>query len=238
MVARLFALSLMFFTDSVLRYILYFYSNPSYPYWFLLRYYLLYIVSFICILIIMIKKKKWLCLLFIDTETTWLSSTDQILQFAAIYGVFDGKKFHEKTRINQYMNITTKINFFAQRVHGISKSMVANYWYIDSYIDTFLEYINKSDHIVGHNISFDIRMLQQDCERIERPYDRDTIKTFCTMRDIGHISDLPKKRPRLGLLYTHLFGRAFDNAHDAMADIEATKDCFIELAKRGEISLH
>lgn len=135
------------------------------------------------------------------------------------------------------MNITTQINFFAQRVHGISKSMVAKYEYIDSYIDHFLEYIDKSDHIIGHNISFDIRMLQQDCARIEKLYDWEAITTFCTMKDIGHVPDLPKKRPRLWLLYTHLFDKEFANAHDAMADIEATKDCFLELAKRGHINL-
>ena len=186
---------------------------------------------------LMLKKKKLLSLIFIDTETTWLSCTDQILQFAAIYGTFDGKNFYEKTRINQYINITTKINFFAQRVHGISKSMVEEYWYIDTYIDDFLKYITKSDHIIGHNISFDIRMLQQDCTRIEKHYDWDTLQTFCTMKDINHVSDLPKKRPRLGLLYAHLFGKAFDHAHDAMADIEATKDCFMELVKRGDVYL-
>ena len=186
---------------------------------------------------LMPKKKKLLSLMFIDTETTWLSCTDQILQFAAIYGTFDGKNFHEKTRINQYINITTKINFFAQRVHGISKSMVQKYWYIDMYIDGFLKYITTSDHIIGHNISFDIRMLQQDCTRIEKYYDWDTLQTFCTMKDINHVADLPKKRPRLGLLYTHLFGKTFDHAHDAMADIEATKDCFMELVKRGDVCL-
>jgi len=115
--------------------------------------------------------------------------------------------------------------------------MVAEYWYIDHYIDTFLDYIDKSDHIIGHNISFDIRMLRQDCERIGKPCSLDTISTFCTMKDISHVPDLPKKRPRLWLLYTHLFGKEFDHAHDAMADIEATKDCFMELAKRGEITL-
>ena len=114
--------------------------------------------------------------------------------------------------------------------------MVAEYKYIDGYIDYFLEYIEKSDHIVGHNISFDLRMLQQDCERIGKQYDRSWVKTFCTLRDINHIADLPKKNPKLGILYSHLFGKDFDNAHDAMADIEATKDCFVELAKRGDIN--
>jgi DNA polymerase III epsilon subunit-like protein len=175
--------------------------------------------------------------LFIDTETTGLSCTDQILQFAAIYGTFDGKDFHEEARINQYINITTKINYFAQRVHGISKAMVEAYDYMDGYIDTFLEYVESADYLVGHNISFDVRMLRQDCENIGKEYNWDRIKTFCTMKDTAHIKELPKKRPRLGLLYTYLFDKEFDNAHDALADIQATKDCFIELAKRGHISL-
>lgn len=183
-------------------------------------------------------KKKWHWLLFIDTETTGLSSTDQILQFAGIYWRFDGKKFHEEIRINQYINITTKINFFAQRVHGISKNMVSQYWYIDSYIDTFLEYICKSDYIVGHNIAFDIRMLKQDCERIGRECDWDSIKTFCTMKDTWHLTGPTlKKRPKLWLLYSHLFWKEIENAHDAMADIQATKDCFVELSRRWDLCL-
>ncbi len=183
-------------------------------------------------------KKKWHWLLFIDTETTWLSSTDQILQFAAIYGTFDWTTFQEKARINQYINITTKINFFAQRVHGIKKSMLEQYEYIDSYIDTFLKHIKKSDYIIGHNISFDIRMLRQECERIGKHHDRESIQTFCTMKDINYVQELGcKKRPRLSLLYTHLFEKEFENAHDAMSDIQATKDCFLELSKRGKICL-
>jgi DNA polymerase III epsilon subunit-like protein len=160
------------------------------------------------------------------------------LQFAAIYGFFDGKKFHEEVRINQYINITTTINFFAQRVHGISKSMVAQYEYIDGYIDHFLGYVEKSDYVVGHNISFDMRMLMQDCTRIGKQYDRERIKTFCTMKDTSHLTGLKdKKRPKLKHLYCHLFGKEFECAHDAMADIEATKDCFVELAKRGDLGL-
>jgi len=177
-------------------------------------------------------------LMFIDTETTWLWTTDQILQFAAIFGRFDGKKFHEEARINQYINVTTKINFFAQRVHGISKSMLEPYNYIDSYIDNFIDYIKKSHCVVGHNIGFDIRMLRQDCERIGKCCDWENIKTFCTMKDTSHLTGLKdKKRPKLKHLYLHLFGKEFDHAHDAMADIEATKHCFVELVKRWKLEL-
>jgi DNA polymerase III epsilon subunit-like protein len=56
------------------------------------------------------------------------------------------------------------------------------------------------------------------------------------MQNTGHLFNLPgRKKPKLRMLYEHLFGENFAHAHDAMADIEATKDCFVELAKRGEI---
>lgn len=184
------------------------------------------------------KKKKRIWLLFIDTETTGLSYSDQIIQFAAIYGIFDWKNFQEEIRINQYINITKEINPFAQRVHKISKSMVEKYDYIDWYIDTFMEYVEKSDCVIWHNISFDMRMLRQDCERIWREHNLESVRTFCTMKDTCDCESLTcKKRPKLRILYNELFGRNFENAHDAMADIEATKDCFLELMNRGEICL-
>ena len=43
------------------------------------------------------------------------------------------------------------------------------------------------------------------------------------------------KYPKLTELYTKLFGHAFSGAHDAMADIKATKECFFELKRRGII---
>ena len=39
--------------------------------------------------------------------------------------------------------------------------------------------------------------------------------------------------PRLEELYRKLFGRNFAGAHDAMSDIQATKECFFELKRRG-----
>ncbi len=43
------------------------------------------------------------------------------------------------------------------------------------------------------------------------------------------------KPPKLQELYQKLFGTTFDNAHDAMADVKATKKCFFELIRRGAI---
>lgn len=177
-------------------------------------------------------------LFFFDTETTWLNSNDQVLQFWGIFWTFDWENFHEERRISQFINVTKEISPDAERVHGISKDKVKNFWYIEDYIDEILLYIKKADYIIWHNLDFDIKMLKQECNRIWQDFARDNIKSFCTMKETIDILNLPgKKRPKLSELYYYLFNKCFNNAHDAMADIEATKDCFIELVKRNRISI-
>ena len=41
------------------------------------------------------------------------------------------------------------------------------------------------------------------------------------------------KWPKLEELYRKLFGYTFDGAHDALADVEATRKCYFELKKKG-----
>jgi hypothetical protein len=45
------------------------------------------------------------------------------------------------------------------------------------------------------------------------------------------------KRPKLWELHKKLFDKYFVWAHDAMTDVEATLNCFIELVKIWEIQL-
>ncbi len=180
-------------------------------------------------------------LFFFDTETTWLDSDDQILQFWAIYWSFDGKEFHEEHRMNQYINVKKKSRPEAEKVHGISKKTVEKFWFLKDYIDEFLEYIDKSDYIIWHNLDFDVKMLEQECDRIGKGIDWWRKTLFCTMKsttDIVRISDSKwwYKRPKLQELHKHLFWKYFEDAHDAMADIEATKNCFVELIKSGEVA--
>ena len=65
------------------------------------------------------------------------------------------------------------------------------------------------------------------------------LPSFCTMKDkkivkfcgLKNKANKPKW-PKLIELYEILFKKQFDNAHDAYADISATRDCFFELVKR------
>jgi hypothetical protein len=77
---------------------------------------------------------------FFDTETTWLTCDDQILQFGWIYWSFDNKNFYEEKRINQYINVTKNINPKAEAVHGINKNILKFFWYINDYIDQIIWY--------------------------------------------------------------------------------------------------
>jgi DNA polymerase III epsilon subunit-like protein len=49
--------------------------------------------------------------------------------------------------------------------------------------------------------------------------------------------NLGGKYPKLKELHQFLFGEDFSNAHDAMADIEATKRCFLKLYQEDKIYL-
>ena len=64
----------------------------------------------------------------------------------------------------------------------------------------------------------------------------DSKKTFCTMDETKEAMWV-EKRMKLWEMYKQLFWKEFDNAHDAMADIRATKDCFLELYHKKLINL-
>lgn len=67
-----------------------------------------------------------------------------------------------------------------------------------------------------------------DCARI------DTMKSSVNLCCIPGYNG-QYKYPKLQELYRYLFGKEFGNAHNSMADIRATLECFLELKKRGVI---
>lgn len=67
--------------------------------------------------------------------------------------------------------------------------------------------------------------------------------SVCTMERTTNWCAIPNpnsyyggyKYPKLQELYAKLFGENFTDAHDALADIRATKKCYFELIERGII---
>jgi DNA polymerase III epsilon subunit-like protein len=90
----------------------------------------------------------------------------------------------------------------------------------------------------GHNVEFDLFMLKGECLRmlVELP----NRTSFCTMKKSTDIVQLPGpygfKYPRLQEAYKFAFGKEFDSAHSAMADVQACKELYLWLQTRPPMS--
>jgi len=111
-------------------------------------------------------------------------------------------------------------------------------------LEEFATDLSLAEQVVGHNIDFDQHIVGAELYRLKMDYDAFMNKpSICTMRASMDFCAIPNpnsyfggyKWPSLQELYLKLFNRSFDEAHDALADITATKDCFFELKKVGII---
>lgn len=106
--------------------------------------------------------------------------------------------------------------------------------------------------LVGHNVTFDIKMVTCEFHRINKILELfqtqreiellEKNKTVCTMQASTNYCKLPSKKfgkykyANLTELHTALFGKGFDGAHSASADVDACARSFFELKRLGIIS--
>lgn len=179
---------------------------------------------------------------FIDKKTTDLSKQPYIVQFAGIYGELKDDIFTELKRVNQLIKPKIPIPYGSSQVHHIYDIDVKNAPNIESCIDEFIDLINRSDAIIGHNIEYDEDMIKLELKRLSREYDYHPKQVICTMKNTVDFCALPWnwerfKYPKLWELYKTLFWEYFVGAHDAIVDVEATLKAFLELHKKKVILL-
>ena len=195
--------------------------------------------------------------LFFDTETTGLinkkpildPNQSRLLQLGAILTSPEGDII---TTINTLVQIgSATINPYAFAAHGIT-SEKANSEGVSAKqaFEKFHELCDSAECLIAHNHNFDFNIIKLTAKQIteyyEDPSDPDImlseiedIPFYCTMVQATEFCALPKKKgsgfkyPKLMELYTILFEREFSGAHDAMADVTATMECFFELKRRG-----
>jgi DNA polymerase III subunit epsilon len=113
---------------------------------------------------------------------------------------------------------------------------------IEEALELFYQDKLQADTLVAHNLNFDHRIVWAEFIRAGRE-PRSGMNKICTMTKTTGLCRIPAKNgrgfkwPQLKELYSFLFGNDFEGAHDAGADIAATKDCFFELLKRGVVTL-
>ena len=150
----------------------------------------------------------------IDLETTGLSPhRHKITEIAAVKVLGDDIIDEFQTLVNP----ETSIPRFITKLTGITDEMVCDKPTIQEVLPSLKEFIGDC-LIVGHNISFDYKFLQENFWRHENFLL--TNDTLCTMKLARRIhSELPSKK--LGKICEH-YGLVNEQAHRAMSDVKAT----------------
>ena len=125
----------------------------------------------------------------------------------------------------------------AAAIHGISTARALSEGEdLRSVINEFCADVRACGCVVGHNVDFDIKVTQAECCRLGevQPFTRKVVRD--TMKESTDYCNIPgkfgPKWPRLDELHRKLFGCGFEDAHNSLADIEATCKCFWELVRR------
>jgi len=148
-----------------------------------------------------------------------------------------------------------KLDGDSEKIHGITNIMCENHGIsiLNALVD-FNNIYNDVDIIVGHNIDFDINMLQAEWYRIisqsttnyeiRQEYDRfcqlrRNKKQYCTLKEnvkMCNIQAISKKTgkpyvkwPTLDELHQHLFKSSAQNLHNAIIDVMVCLRCFYKI---------
>lgn len=188
--------------------------------------------------------------LFFDTETTglpdWRAPSDApqqpyIVQVAAMLNNEERKPMRRILSLIKPDGwiITDELT----KIHGITTEMCeAEGRPLSGVLRELLDMMAEADVIVGHNVSFDMRMVRIATKRarIEVP----EYQTFCTMKKSADIVNMAPtfnmvaagldkpKPPKLTEAYQHFFNETFE-AHNAMYDMEACARIYYHLKDQG-----
>jgi len=182
--------------------------------------------------------------LFFDTETSDLvrfrePSDDprqpHLLQLACILAEEDGTEVETfSALVKPYPGCI--IGEEAFKAHGITIRKATEEGMDGGEVaDRFFDMVFRAERVIGHNVTFDIRMMRIHAAKARgfkwdcpAPY-------FCTMRSASPIIKLPPtpkmiaagfskyKPPNLGECVQFFFGETLDGAHDALVDVRACK---------------
>ena len=204
-------------------------------------------------------------ILVFDTETTGLPKANNIsiyqknqwphiVQISYIFydlsnNIFDYKDHYVKIKPNVVITEESynihKISYEYLKQHGKD---------IKEVLKEFNEYLFNSDIVVGHNLSFDKRMVFVECLRnkVDQNFtqfiDNEKIckAEYCTMRNGTKLCNIIKlnknnktyiKIPSLIELYSILFPTSIvpSNLHNSLIDILCTCRCYIKMAHNIDI---
>ncbi|MBM3311453.1 MAG: 3'-5' exonuclease [Candidatus Aminicenantes bacterium] len=193
-------------------------------------------------------------LAFIDCETTGLPATrhfsaedvsgwPRLVQLA--WAIFDNRGRPLENRCHIIRPKGFRIPRDATLIHGISHAQALRSGDdLERVLTDLLQAIAQpGTMLVAHNLAFDLGVIGGELVRTGLPVSLFDLPGICTMKETTDLCRLPRpwgggfKWPTLEELHAHLFGGSYDRPHDAGRDVEACAKCFLELVKRGWVSL-
>ena len=188
--------------------------------------------------------------LVFDTETnglpgnyhlpaTYLENWPRIVQLS--WGIYDDQGNEQEIHNYIIKPDGFKVTEESSKIHGITHKMAHQEGHPIRYVlKQFRKSLLKVSYIVAHNLNFDIHVLGAECLRYHvRLSYRTIVREICTMKETTDYCQLHNtsgysdyKWPRLEELYQKLFGRMFDNAHNALYDVRACAQCLCECIRQ------
>ncbi len=126
----------------------------------------------------------------------------------------------------------------AARIHGITTELALQAGDPIGYVlEQFQEAADNCQRVIAHNVEFDVPVLGAEFLRRGLRDPLAGLPATCTMKQMADFCKLPGtfgfKWPRLDELHFKLFGRGFDGAHSAEADVVACAHCYQEARRLG-----
>jgi len=193
-------------------------------------------------------------IIIFDTETTGLpegknpsiyetNKWPYIIQLA--YIVYDSDTNEVVTIEDDYINILSEVHIDpnSEKIHKINREMLNSGIPITDALEKFNKYANMCDVYVGHNVSFDKRMVI--VEGIRNNIRMNVSNTYCTMKNSVNLCNIEVtnkneqkylKYPKLSELYNKLFQKEPRNTHNALIDILICMRCFCKMELNIDIS--
>lgn len=164
-----------------------------------------------------INLKRDLC--FFDLESTGLNVVrDRIVQIAIIKYRADGK---EPEELSMLINPGIPISEEAMNVHGITPKLLSNKPTFQQVAQKIHDFIGNAD-LAGYNSNrFDVPLLMEEFARVGIEFTMENRRTIDVQRIFYKME--PRTLKAALRFYT---GKEIENAHDALADVQATIDVF------------
>ena len=192
--------------------------------------------------------------LIFDTETSGLpegknpsiyetQKWPHIIQLS--YIIYDSEANDIVTLEDDYISIDNDVIIQpeSQTVHNISRELLSSKGIpIEHALEKFNRFSEMSDVLVGHNVSFDKRMVM--VEGIRNKIRMNIHDTYCTMKNSVELCKIQRfwpngdtyfKYPTLSELHDELFKKIPKNTHNALIDILICMRCFVKIELRKDI---